>query len=194
MRSTALPGWRSPNIADGSASDNNWFKGLGTRIRMDFFRNIQLTLSGYYDRWDTENKYSTLFYAVGLELRPGLIDLPVLRTTRIRAEWARGEINLPERNYQQGITEYAFARSGYYAEIQVGVLRNLALRLRMGRINPDNTVTDDGDIEIYEPGILIGLGTKLWWTVAYQFTARPEFKYDPKDPPDIAYAKLFLMY
>lgn len=183
-----------PNIADGSASDNNWFKGLGTRIKTTFFRKVILTTSVYYDRWDAKNKYGALFYAVGLELSPGLIPLPVLEHMRLRGEWARGEIELAERNYQRGITEFAFARTGYYFEAQFGILQNLAFRVRTGRINPDNTVTDDEDIEVYEPAVLIGLGSKLWWTIAYQFTMGPGFDYDPKEPADVAYAKLFLMY
>ncbi len=183
-----------PNIADGSLTDNNWFKGIGTRIRFNFLRKVQFTVSGYYDRWDVDNKYGLLFYALGLELLPGIIDLPVLKHMRLRGEWARGEIELPEGNVQQGLTKFAFARTGYYFEAQFGLARNLAVRLRTGRVNPNNTVSDTGDIEVYEPGILIGLGTKLWWTIAYQFTKSPTSPYSPTDPADTAYAKLFLMY
>jgi hypothetical protein len=184
----------APNIADGSPSDNNLFKAIGTRITSTFFRRVILTLSGYYDRWDADNEHSAFFYAVGLELTPGLIPVPFLKDIRVRGEWARGEIQLPDRNHQRGFTEYAFARTGYYFEIQFGILQNLAFRVRTGRINPDNTVTDDGDIEVYEPALLVGLGSKLWWTFAYQFTARPGFDYHPKDPPDVVYAKFFLQY
>lgn len=183
-----------PNIAEGSPIDNNFFKALGTRIRFTFWRKIKLTGSVYFDLWDDEQDHTALFYALGLELQPGLIDLPVLRHMRVRGEWARGEVNLPERNFQRGITDYAFARAGYYGELQFALYRNIALRLRVGRINPNNTVSDDGDIEIYEPALLVGLGTKLWWTLAYQFTARTTFDLDPKDPSDVIYGKFFLQY
>ncbi len=183
-----------PNIADGSASDNNFWKGLGARVRMTFLRKLKVTTSFYHDVWDADGDNHMVYYAVGAELQQGLIDLPILRHMRIRGEWARGEIQLDENNVQRGLINHAYARTGYYAEVIFGILRNLAVRLRIGRINGNNTISDDEDVEVYEPAILIGLGQKIWWTVAYQFLARPTLDWDPKDPPDSIYGKFFVMY
>ena len=188
-------GTEEPVIASGTPTDNNFSKGLGSRVRLSFLRSYVATASTYYDVWDADDEQQLLFYALGGEVQSCAFgNLPVLNRMSFRGEWARGEIQVPGENFQRGILKHAFARSGYFAEMNAALLRNLVFRVRAGRINPDNTVTDDGDIEVYEPAILIGQGKKIWWTVAYQFTARPGLDYDPENPADVAYAKFFLMY
>jgi hypothetical protein len=193
----ALNGFKGvdePTIAEGSPSDNNWSKALGARVRATVGGHFKVTGSVYYDVWDADDKHPALFYALGAELQPGWTNAPVLDRLRLRGEWSRGEVQLATSNYQKGIIRHAYARAGYYAEALYALAEGTALRLRVGRINPDNRVTDERDVEVYEPGILIGLGKKVWWTIAYQFTASPKNGYDPESPPDVAYAKVFLQY
>jgi hypothetical protein len=188
-------GTEEPIIAAGTPTDNNLSKGLGSRLRFNVFRDYTLTGSTYYDVWDAEDEQQLLFYALGAEVQSRAFgDLPVLNRLSFRGEWARGEIQIPGDNVQRGILRYAYARSGYFAEMNAALLRNLVFRVRVGRINPNNTLTDDGDVEVYEPAILIGQGKKIWWTVAYQLTTRPGFDYDHETPADVAYGKFFLMY
>jgi len=73
------------------------------------------------------------------------------------------------------------------------VLDVLAFRFRTGRVNPDNTVSDEGDLWVFEPAFIIGSG-KLTLRVAYQMTKVSGQDYSAKDPPDMAYAKFFLQY
>lgn len=188
-------GTEEPVLAAGTPNDNNLSKGLGSRLRFTFLRSYVATLSTYYDVWDVDDEQQLLFYALGGEVQSGAFGrIPVLNRLSFRGEWGRGEIQVPGENFQRGILLHAFARSGYYAEMNAALLRNVVFRVRAGRINPNNTVTDAGDVEVYEPAILIGQGKKIWWTVAYQFTARPGLNYDPEDPADVAYAKFYLMY
>jgi hypothetical protein len=183
----------APLFGAGDAADNNWFKDLGGRVKVNFFGKYQLTLSAYYGRWDRKNLYSTLFYAAGFEMRQGFIRLPILDRIRLRGEWARGEVQLPGENPQQGLLQHATARAGFYGEIQARLFDELAFRVRTGRINPDNTVQDAGDLVIVEPAFLIGSG-KVTLTAAYQFTLSPDLDYSPSAPPDVVYAKVFLQF
>jgi hypothetical protein len=188
-------GTDGPVIADGTAADNNFAKGLGGQLAITAFRSVILTGSGYYDIWDDENEHQMVYYAVGMELLPGLYrKIPVLNRMRFRGEWARGEIEMAERNYQQGLIEHAFARAGYFGEMTARIWGPVVGRIRVGKINPDNTVTDRDDVEVYEPAILIGTGKKVWWTLGYQFTTGPGFNYGFDSPPDVAYGKVFVMY
>jgi hypothetical protein len=188
-------GTDGPVFSDGTASDNNFAKALGGQLTFTALHSIVLTGSAYYDIWDEDNERQMLFYALGLELRPGLYRaVPILNRMRFRGEWARGEIEMPERNYQQGLIKHAFARAGYFGEMTVRIIDPVVGRLRVGRINPDNTISDSDDVEVYEPAILIGTGKKVWWTVGYQFTMAGGFQYGFDDPPDVAYAKVFVMY
>jgi len=183
-----------PLLGAGDAADNNLGKGLGLRLKAGLFGKLLVTASAYYDLWDAKDKYAVLFYSVGAELRPGLIDVPVLRRVRLRGEWARGEIQLPTANVQHGLlSRYAVGRGGYYAEALIPVSESVSFRARAGRVNPDNTVHDEGDLDVWEPAILIVSG-KMTYTVAYQLVARVNRPYEPKDPPDVLYAKLYLQY
>ena len=67
-----------------------------------------------------------------------MFDLPVLDKLRLRGEWGRGEIELPENNQQRGLIEHNFARAGYYAELTYPIIEALKARVRVGRINPRN--------------------------------------------------------
>ena len=182
-----------PLVSAGFTSDNNMGKGLGARLKLIFFNNFVVTGSLYHDVWDAEDRYNLLFYALGLELRPGAIPLPVLDKLRLRGEWSRGEFRLPARNYQQGILRHAYARAGFYGEAQYPLMRALSVRLRAGQLNPDNTVTDDGDLYIAEPAVIVG-SPKLMVLLAYQATIPVGRPYAPDEPADIIYAKFFLRY
>jgi hypothetical protein len=190
-----MKGVEAPLIVSGTPDDNNWFKGLGTRWKLTFMNDITATLSAYYDRWDEQVDRSLFFYSVGLEVRPGLYkNVPVLNRLRLRGEWAWGEVQTASDNTQQGLMKYGFARAGYYGELTARILDNLHFRMRLGRINSDNTVANDNDVEVYEPAFLINSGQKVMWVVAYQFTARPMLRYNPENPPDVLYAKVFVRY
>jgi len=185
-------GTQAPAIGAGTAADNNLGKGLGARVRGTLGRSVVLTTSAYRDVWDANDEQQVLFYSVGAELRPGLLAVPVLDRLRLRGEWGRGEIQRPGHRFQSGVLDYSTARSGYYAEALLPLWRSLAFRLRTGRINPDNTVTDADDVEVYEPALLWGLGSGLIWTLAYQITTGPGLDWSPWEPADVVYAKFFL--
>jgi hypothetical protein len=182
-----------PVFGTGVTSDNNMNKGIGTRLRLDFLGHYAFIGSLYYDVWDTADSRILLFYSLGLELNKGFIDLPVLDRIGLRGEWSRGEVQLSGMNDQQGILEHAFARAGFYGELTVQLLEQLSFRFRTGRVNPDNTVEDEGDLWIFEPAFIIGSG-KLTLRVAYQMTMQAGQDYSTKNPPDMAYAKFFLQY
>jgi len=182
-----------PVFGTGVASDNNMNKGIGTRLRLDFLGHYALIGSLYYDVWDSSDSRILVFYSLGLELNKGFIDLPVLDRIGLRGEWSRGEIQLAEMNDQQGILEHAFARAGFYGELTVQLLEQLSFRFRTGRVNPDNTVEDEGDLWVFEPALIIGSG-KLTLRIAYQMTMLAGQDYSAKNPPDMAYAKFWLQY
>lgn len=183
-----------PLIADGNETDNNFAKGIGTRVKLGLLGNIVVTGSAYFDMWDADNKYKLLFYAAGVELRPGLIPVPGLRRLRLRGEWGRGEIELPSNNNQTGILKHAFARAGYYGEATYPITDSMIARVRVGRINPRNILPhDEGDVDVWEPALLVGTG-KLIFTFAYQMVARVGKPYKTDSPADVAYAKFFLQF
>lgn len=194
-------GTDEPAIAAGTGVDNNYFKGLGTRLKLTLLSDYLVTGSAYFDVWDAKQRYKTLFYALGAEMRKGFIPLPVLDRLRLRGEWARGEIELPGRNLQAGLMgPYAVARTGFYAEATALVWETLSARVRTGRINSDNTQTQqtEEDVWLVEPAV-------VWWvfhnkaqlTFAYQWlmpAGRDLSAYDPLDPGDVVYGKIFLQF
>ncbi|MFC1654595.1 hypothetical protein ACFL2F_02215 [Myxococcota bacterium] len=182
-----------PVFGTGVTSDNNMNKGIGARLRLDFLGHYAFIGSLYYDVWDSSDSRILLFYSLGLELNKGFIDLPVLERIGLRGEWSRGEVQLSGQNDQQGVLEHAFARAGFYGELTVQLLEQLSFRFRTGRVNPDNTVEDEGDLWVFEPALIIGSG-KLTLRVAYQMTKQVGEDYSAKNPPDMAYAKFFLQY
>ncbi len=186
-------GTERPIFGTGTSSDNNANKGIGARLKLDFFGYYGLAGSLYYDVWDPDDSKILVFYSVGLELRKGFIDLPVLDRIGLRGEWARGEVQLPGSNYQQGMIEHSFARAGFYGELLAQILEELNFRFRLGRINPDNTVSDEGDVWVFEPALIVGSG-KLTFRIAYQMTMQAGEGYSARNPPDMAYAKFFLQY
>ena len=117
----------------------------------------------------------------------------MLERIGLRGEWARGEVQLADANAQQGILEHAFARAGFYGEFKARILEQLNFRFRAGRINPDNTVSDEGDLWVFEPAVVIGSG-KLTFLIAYQLTMLVDADYSRESPPDVGYAKFFLQY
>ncbi|MBI5511946.1 MAG: hypothetical protein HY903_24580 [Deltaproteobacteria bacterium] len=184
-----------PSISVGDAADNNMSKGLGTRLKLALFGKVALTGSGYYDVWDPADEHKVVIYSVGAELRPGLVNVPVLKRARVRGEWARAEIQLPGDNAQKGLLpEYAVGRGGYYGELLLPVAEFMALRGRLGRINPDNTARDEpSDVSVYEPALVFMHG-KLTYTIAYQLVTRTGTPHRFKVPGDVIYAKFFLQY
>lgn len=194
-------GTEEPIIAAGTPTDNNAWKGLGARLKLTVLRSIVGYLSAYFDMWNENCTRQILYYSLGAEIRPGLWrEVPVLNRLRLRGEYARGEIQLPTGNGQVGIMRHAYAKAGYYIELtgrildELGPFEEISARVRIGRLNSNNTVADDGDIETYEPAILFRTGKKVWWTIAYQLTARPMLRYDPETPPDVFYAKFFVRF
>jgi len=186
-------GTMSPVIAAGSLNDNNFGKGLGGRLIIGLPKGIRLIGSAYHSLWNAENNKGALFYAVGGALPVGAINLPVLNRIGLRGEWARGELQFADDNVQQGITQFAVAKAGWYGELTVRLFDIAALRVRFGRMNGDNTANNDDDIETLEPAIVIG-SPKLAFIIAYQFTKNPKRSYSPTLPNDVAYAKVFLQY
>lgn len=190
-----------PTVGAGAAaSDNNYSKGLGGRAKFTLFNSYVVTPSVYYDVWDPENKYKLLFYSLGIEARRGFIPFPIFDKLRLRGEYGRGEIELPFRNLQTdgvlGLTGgFAVARVGFYGEASYTLIDTLTVRLRGGRINGDNTVTDKADLWEVEPALLWTVAKgKVQITVAYQFLLPEDFVYDPLVPGDVAYAKVFLQF
>jgi hypothetical protein len=188
-------GTEAPIIGAGDAADNNMGKALGGRAKLGLAGLVLATGSIYWDRWDPQDRYSVVFYSAGLELRPGIVDLPILKRLRIRGEWSRGEIQLPHHNYQTGVLpHFAYARAAYFGEMLIPVHELVALRARVGRINPDNAVKNEvGDNSVYEPAILF-ITSKITYTVAYQFVTHSGSPYRQRNPGDVVYAKFYLQY
>ena len=186
-------GSTDPVIGVGTLTDNNFGKGLGLRLTATGPRGIRFVGSVYHSLWDVDNSKSVLFYAAGGIIPVGAIDLPVLKRMGFRGEWSRGELQYLTDNVQQGIFQYAVARAAWYAEITARIFDSVALRLRLGRVNPDNTVTDANDLEVYEPAIVIG-SPKLAVILAWQFLKNPNKPYAPSSPGDVIYGKVFLQY
>ncbi|MFH1809277.1 MAG: hypothetical protein ABIJ09_11070 [Pseudomonadota bacterium] len=182
-----------PLIGAATTSDNNMAKGYGARLKLTVLNRVLVTGSLYHDVWSRDQRNNLLFYSVGLELRPGLIPLPVVDRLRLRGEWARGEFKLPQRNYQQGVLRHAYARAGFYGEALLPLWEWVGVRLRGGRINPDNTVTDDGDLWVLEPAVILGKG-KVTVLLAYQALLQDGRAYSPTEPADIVYGKFFIQF
>ena len=87
----------------------------------------------------------------------------------------------------------ATGRAAWYGELTARLFDSVALRFRLGRVNPDNTVTDANDLEVYEPAIVIG-SPKLAVILAWQFLKNPNKPYAPSSPGDVIYGKVFLQY
>ncbi|MFC1610519.1 hypothetical protein ACFL6C_06150 [Myxococcota bacterium] len=189
----APSGANEPSITMGDASDNNLFKGLGTRVKLEILGKVVITGSLYIDAWDEKNRHMVVFYASGLELRPGLFDVPVLRKLRLRGEWGRGEIQIPRQNRYRGLIKYAKLRGGMYGEARYPVLDFLDARIRFGAINPDHRITDAADIYLLEPAVLLRFG-KVTVTLAYQMTQQVDEPYSAKNPPDVLYSKFFVRF
>jgi hypothetical protein len=194
-------GTEAPTIAAGTGVDNNYWKGLGARSRLTLFSDYVLTGSAYFDIWDPDQKYKTLFYALGVEMKKGFIPVPVLDRFRIRGEWGRGELEMPGRNLQTGVIgAYAVARTGFYGEVTALIWETLSARIRAGRINGDNTTTlqAEDDVWMIEPGLLVWLfKNKVQLTLAYQLLLPAAEKigaYDREQPGDVVYGKLFLQF
>lgn len=186
-------GATEPLISVGTVTDNNFAKGLGARVTATFPHGLRLVGSAYHSLWDIDNSKGVLFYALGGAMPPGAIALPVLDRLGLRGEWSRGEIQLLTDNVQVGLTRHAVARAGWYGEALVRLTDDVMLRVRAGRVNGDNTVTDDNDVEVLEPAVIIG-SPKLFFLVAWQMTKSPVRAYSISSPPDVLYAKVFLQY
>jgi hypothetical protein len=191
----------APIIGAGTGIDNNYFKALGTREKLTLFSSYVITTSVYFDIWDADNSKKVLFYALGGEARRGFIGVPVLNRLRLRAEWGRGEIELPSRNLQVGlIGPFAVARTGFYGEATYWIVDTLAFRVRTGRINKDNTATAalEEDLWLLEPAFLYTVAKgKVQLTLAYQSllpAGRQVGQYDPLTPGDVLYGKVFLQF
>ncbi len=186
-------GTDAPLIGNGTVTDNNFGKGLGARVIVGLPKGIRLIGSVFHSLWDVNNSKSALYYAAGASMPVGAINLPVLNRIGLRGEWARGELQYPDDNIQRGLTPHAVAKAGWYTELTVRLFDIAALRLRAGRINPNNTVTDDSDVELLETALVIG-SPKLAFIGAWQATKNPNKRYSPTGPPDVLYAKVFLQY
>jgi hypothetical protein len=188
-------GANAPVIAAGTVNDNNFGKGLGGRVVATLPKGIRLIGSVYHSLWNTENTRGALYYAVGAAIPVGAINLPLLNRVGLRGEWSRGELQTLDTldNVQQGITKYAVAKAGFYGELTLRLHDIVALRVRAGFLNPDNTVTDVDDIAVLEPALIVG-SPKLSFIAAYQFTKASDRAYSPTLPNDVAYAKVFLQY
>lgn len=186
-------GTTEPVIATGALVDNNFGKGIGGRITVGLPLGIRLVGSVYHSLWSPENDRGALYYALGGILPMGAIKLPVLDRIGLRGEWGRGELQHLEDNVQAGITPHAVAKAGWYGEVMFRVIDLLSLRVRMGRINPDNTVRDADDVELIEPAVVFGT-PKLSVLAAWQFTWNSGKPYSLISPADVIYAKLFVQY
>jgi hypothetical protein len=186
-------GTDKPVISAGTLNDNNFGKGIGARLIVTLPKGFRLIGSGYHSLWNAKNDRGALYYALGGAMPVGAIPLPLLNRIGLRGEWARGELQYQDDNVQQGITQYAVAKAGWYGELMVRIVDMVAMRFRFGRMNPDNTVSDIDDVELLEPALIVGT-PKLMFLIAYQITKSPNKAYSPYAPPDVAYAKVFLQY
>lgn len=186
-------GSTAPVIASGALVDNNFGKGLGGRVTLGLPLGIRLVGSVYWSLWSPENDKGVLYYSAGAVLPVGAIRLPVLDRIGLRGEWSRGELQALDENVQQGITAHAVAKAGWYAELTVRLVDLLSLRMRVGRLNPDNTITNADDVEVYEPAVVFGT-PKLSLLAAWQFTRNSGKPYSMTAPSDVLYAKLFVQY
>ncbi len=186
-------GTTAPIVSAGTITDNNFGKGLGGRVVVGLPRGIRLIGSVYHSLWNLENSRSALYYAAGASIPVGAINLPVLDRLGLRGEWSRGELQYPDDNVQQGITSFAVAKAAFYGELTARLFDIVALRIRFGQLNPDNTVPDEDDVQMLEPAIIVG-SPKLAFIAAWQFTKNARRKYSPTSPSDVVYAKVFLQY
>lgn len=188
-------GTNAPIISAGTVNDNNFGKGLGGRVIATLPKGIRLIGSVYHSLWNVDNNRGALFYAAGASIPVGAIDLPLLNRVGLRGEWSRGELQTLDDldNIQQGITKFAYAKAGFFGELTIRIHDMVALRIRTGFLNPDNTVTNVDDVAVLEPALIIG-SPKLSFIAAYQFTKASDRAYLPTMPFDVAYAKVFLQY
>lgn len=188
-------GATAPVIGVGTVTDNNFAKGLGGRVIVGLPKGIRLIGSVYHSLWNTENTRGALYYAAGASMPVGAINLPVLNRIGLRGEWARGELQALnwDDNVQRGLTPHAVAKAGWYGELTVRLFDIMAVRVRGGRMNPDNTVSDVDDVELLEPALVFG-SPKLAFLAAWQMTKNPNRRYSPSVPADVIYAKVFLQY
>jgi hypothetical protein len=188
-------GGATPVIGNGTITDNNFMKGIGARAIVGLPKGIRVIGSAYHSMWNVNNDRHVLYYAVGASIPVGAINLPVLNRIGLRGEWSRGELQYEDNadNVQRGILPHASAKAGWYGELTIRAFDFAALRIRAGRVNPDNTVNDVTDIETLEPAIVIG-SPKLAFIGAWQATRYAGKRYSPLLPPDVVYAKVFLQY
>lgn len=186
-------GETAPDTVSPDQAENNAWKGLGTRTRLGVGRHYELLGSLYYDRWDAAAERALVFYSLAVQANEGFLPLAALRRLRLRAEWGRGEIELQHANYRHGLIDYAVARAGFYVEAQDGLTDDVALRLRVGQLNPNDAVSDDRDIFMVEPAVVLG-SPAFSLVFAYQLAMHPEGGYDPAAPGDVLYTKVFLQF
>lgn len=184
-----------PLLGASQATDNNFAKGYGARLTLNLLSHYKIIGSLYHDVWNAAETNNLVFYSLAAELSPGFLPIAFanLNRLRLRGEWARGEIKLSQDNFQRGLLQYAYARAGFYGEGQLPITRMIAARLRGGLVNPNNTVTDAGDLWVLEPAIIIGF-RQVSVLLAYQATIPVVGGYSATEPADQIYAKFFLQF
>lgn len=167
---TDIEGQPYPSKQAGSLSDNNAMKGVGIRPVLRIGTTFTLGTSWYLDAWDDDDGQFMLIYGADVEFGYGFIPVPVLRNLRIRGEVARGEVDLPQKNWMQGIRGYyGSRREGFNLEFSYRIVPWLSVRYRLGYLDPDyrkpdpdHRYNDVNDLIIHEPGIIARFGPLQW--------------------------------
>ena len=142
---------------------------IGGRAHFAVGSKIGLWGSALYNQFGEEREGQILLWGADLLLDYGLVDVPVLRDLRLRAAFARAEIQDEVLVKPSANSDHWYFRYGDYVEVSYRGARFVIPRVRYGTIISMDDEASNADSHNWEAALLSRLDRHLMLLAQYQF-------------------------
>ena len=157
------------NVISFTAGGSDDIFAAGARTRLGIGTKISLWGSVLYNQFGPDNEGQLLLWGGDLLLDYGLLDLPFLRDLRLRAAFARAEVQDELLVDPDNNADSWYFRYGDYAEISYRGLRFVIPRVRYGTIIDFDDIVSPSDSHNWEVALMTRLQQHMLLLAQYQF-------------------------
>ncbi len=157
------------NVIDLSNGGTDDIFAFGGRTHLAIGTSFSIWGSVLYNQFGQNDEGQLLLWGGDILLDYGLVDLPVLRDLRLRAAFARAEVQDELLVDPANNSDHWYYRYGDYAELSYRGIPYVIPRLRYGTIIDFDDEVSNADSHNWEAALLTRIQRNIMLLVQYQF-------------------------